>query len=127
MIQIFGKIEPPEAIKKWIGAAGESPPGYEPAAAGLILFLNALIKLLIVGGGVYALLNIILAGYGFLGAGDDPKKMGAAWAKIWQSLLGLLFIAGSFLLAAIFGYLIFGDTLAILRPTITGPEKINYD
>ena len=88
---------------------------------GLIRFLNNVLKLLIVIGGLFAFLNIILAGYSFLSAGDDPKKMGAAWQKIWQSLLGLLFIAGSFVLAAIFGWLLFGDASAILKPKIYGP------
>lgn len=113
MIEVFGPIDAPEAIKKWAGETGAAP--------GLIPFLNAFLKLLIVMGGFYALLNIIFAGYGFLSAGDDPKKMEAAWAKIWQSLLGLLIIAGSFVLAGIIGYLVFGSTTAILSPEITGP------
>jgi len=51
----------------------------------------------------------------------DPKKIGEASSRIWQSLIGLLLVAGSFVLAAIFGWLIFGDALAILRPEIYGP------
>jgi hypothetical protein len=73
---------------------------------------------LIVGGGIYALFNLVLAGYSFLGAGDDPKKVEAAWAKIWQTAIGLLFMAGAFVLAAIFGQLIFGDWSFILDPQI---------
>jgi hypothetical protein len=88
---------------------------------GLIGFLNNIIRLLIVVGGLWAFLNLILAGYGFLSAGDDPKKMTAAWQKIWQSMMGVLFILGSFVLAAIFGYLLFGDPTAILNPKIYGP------
>ncbi|HUS60261.1 MAG TPA: hypothetical protein VMX76_02650 [Nevskiaceae bacterium] len=110
---IFGEILPPPGVSKWKVGGGK--------VEGLIPFLNGLIRLLIVGGGIFALLNIILAGYGFLSAGDDPKKIEAAWKKIWQSLLGLLFIAGAFVLAGIFGYLIFGNWGAILNPDITGP------
>jgi len=47
--------------------------------------------------------------------------MAAAWAKIWQSMMGLLFIVGSFVLAAIFGYLLFGKASAILMPQLYGP------
>ena len=72
-------------------------------------------------GGLFAFFNLVIAGYGFLSAGDDPKKIEAAWKKIWQSMLGLLFILGSFILAAIFGYLLFGDATAILKPKIYGP------
>lgn len=115
MIQIIGKITPPDVFR---------PDGYGPltqTGGGLIGFLNNLVRLLIAIGGIWAFLNLILAGYGFLGAGDDPKKMTASWAKIWQSMLGLLFILGSFVLAAIFGYILFGDAKAILNPRIYGP------
>ena len=74
--------------------------------------------ILIVGAGIYALFNFILAGYEFMSAGDDPKKVAGAWAKIWQTALGLAFAAGAFVLAAIFGQLIFGQWDFIIRPTI---------
>jgi len=111
MIQIFGPITPPPAIQQY-GLLEEE---------GLIRFLNNIVRLLIVAGGLFAFFNIILAGYGFMSAGDDPKAMGRASAKIWQSLIGLLFIAGSLVLAAIFGYLLFKDATAILSPKIYGP------
>lgn len=85
---------------------------------GIGIFLNLILNILVVGGGVFSLFNFVLAGYAFLSAGDDPKKIQGAWAKIWQSVLGLVFIAGSFVLAAIFGWLIFGDYDALLRPVI---------
>ena len=88
---------------------------------GLIQFLNNILKLLIVFAGLYAFLNLIIAGYQFMSAGGDPKSVEKAWAKIWQSLIGLLIIAGSFLLAAIFGWLLFKDPGAILKPKIYGP------
>lgn len=88
---------------------------------GLVGLLNNVVRLLIVVAGLFAFFNLIIAGYGFLSAGDDPKKMGAAWARIWQSMIGLLFIVGSFVLAAIFGWLLFGDASAILSPKIYGP------
>jgi hypothetical protein len=53
-----------------------------------------------------------------MSAGDDPKKMEGAWAKIWQTAMGLVFMAGAFVLAAIFGTLIFGRWDFILNPTI---------
>lgn len=115
MIQIIGKITPPEIF---------SPKGYGQLNMGLVPFLNNIVRLLIVIGGIWAFINLILAGYAFLGAGDDPKKITAAWAKIWQSMLGLFFILGSFVLAAIFGYLLFGHPGAILRPKIYGPGVV---
>lgn len=117
MWQIFGNIENP--LKK-INPGGYGGLGVGEGG-GLISFLNNLLRLLAVIGGLFAFFNLVIAGYGFLSAGDDPKKIVAAWQKIWQSMLGLLFILGSFVLAAIFGYLLFGDATAILKPKIYGP------
>ncbi len=76
---------------------------------------------MIVGAGIYALINLLLAGYAFMSAGDDSKKVAGAWAKIWQTMLGLAFAAGSFVLAGIFGKLIFGDYNALLQIKIFTP------
>jgi len=91
--------------------------GTEPGSA-IGKVIQMVIWVLIIGAGIYALLNFILAGYAFLSAGDDPKKVAGAWAKIWQTALGLLVVAGAFVLAAIFGQLIFGDPKFILNPKI---------
>lgn len=116
IFDVVGKIIPPDPFT---GATGKY--GSYESKIGLISFFNNLIRLLIMLGGLWAFVNLILAGYGFLGAGEDPKRMGAAWQKIFVSMLGLLFILGSFVLAAIFGYLLFGDAGAILNPKIYGP------
>lgn len=106
----FGCVSPPPFIKD------VADPKF-----GMVSLANRIFKLIIVGAGIFAFMNIIIAGYTFLGAGGDPKKVEQAWAKIWQSLIGLLFVAGSFVLAAIFGWLLFKDPTAILSPTIYGP------
>ena len=76
------------------------------------------LRLLIIGAGIYALFNLVLAGYSFMSAGDDAKAVSAAWAKIYQTIIGLAFAAGAFVLAAIFGQLIFGDWNFLLSPKI---------
>lgn len=107
LADIFGTITPPDAIKKY------SDPG-----TGIGNLLNMVFKSMIVIAGVYALFNLIFAGYAFMSAGDDAKKVAGAWAKIWQSLLGLAIAAGAFVLAAIFGQLIFNQWDFILNPQI---------
>ncbi len=116
MIFQFGTIENPFKVLApsatgYIGTQGE----------GLIILLNNLVKFVIVVAGLYTFWNLIEAGYGFMSAGEDAKAISKAWAKIWQSLLGLLIVAGSFVLAAIFGYLIFQDPSALLVPKLFGP------
>ncbi len=109
----FGTINPPPGVSQYAGGSIE----------GLPVFINNIIKFLIIGAGIYALFNLVLAGYAFMSAGDDPKKMEGAWAKIWQTLLGLTFAAGSFVLAAIFGKLVFNDYNALLQLKIFGPGQ----
>lgn len=101
----FGQVKPPSAV--------EGDPGL-----GMGGLLNTVFRTMIVVAGIWTLLNLILAGYAFLSAGDDSKKVAGAWTKIWQSLLGLAFAAGAFVLAAIFGQLIFKDPTFILSPKI---------
>src|SRR3989344_7376598 len=107
-LAIFGKIEPPEALARF----GSVESG------GIGNFLNVIFKLIVVIAGVYALINLLVGGYGFMEAADDPKKVAAAWARISQTFFGLAFTAGAFLLAAIFGQLIFGNVNFILNPSI---------
>lgn len=114
MIFQFGTITDP-FIKLNSSLAGSK------CGSGLVTLSNGLLKTAIVLAGLYALWNFIAAGYGFMSAGEDAKAMGKSFNKFTQSLLGLLFVAGSFVLAAIFGFLILGDAMAFISPTIYGP------
>lgn len=106
----IGTIEQPEALNQ-----------YPSSGAGIFIILNNIMKLMIVGAGLFALFNFITAGYQFISAGGNTDKINEAWNKIWQSMLGVLIAAGSFVLAGVLGKLIFGDWTAITSPTITGP------
>src|SRR3989344_8696375 len=102
-----------------LGSTG--PGGLAGAGApGIVIILNSLVKFAIVVAGLYTFWNLISSGYMFMSAEGDPKAIGKAWAKIWQSLIGLLIVAGSFVLAVIFGYLIFGpdNALILIQPQI---------
>jgi hypothetical protein len=91
------------------------------AGGGLVLFLTNILRLVFVAAGLFAFINLILAGFQFMSAGGDSKAIEKAMAKIWQSLVGLVLVVGSFALAALFGYLLFGDAGFILNPKIYGP------
>lgn len=112
---IFGTIDNPfNALGGPLASAGNE-------GQGLFLILNSLIKFVIVLAGLYTFWNLIAAGYMFMSAAGDPKAIAKAWDKIWQSLIGLLLVAGSFVLAGIFGYLIFRDPMALIQPKIFSP------
>jgi hypothetical protein len=88
---------------------------------GIIALFANLLRLVFVAAGIYAFLNIITAGFQYMTAAGDPKKLSAAWARIWQTLMGLVILISSFAFAAIIGVLFFNDAGFILRPTIYGP------
>lgn len=89
---------------------------------GLGLLITNFLRVFFVIAGVLAFFNFIIAGFQYITAGGDPKKLQQAWNKIWQSLLGLIVMVVSFALAAIFGYLIFDDPLFMLQPKIYTPN-----
>lgn len=112
MPDIFGNINNP------LEAAGS---GYRGLLTdGPVQLLNNILRLIIVAAGLFALFNFIMAGFQYMSAGDDPKAMNRAWSKIWQSLVGLIIIVGSFAIAGLVGYLLFGRVDAILNPKIYG-------
>lgn len=105
----FGNVAPP------------TPYGDLVSQSGLSKFIGNIVKYMIVIAGLYALFNLILAGYSFMSAGGDPQKIAGSWAKIWQTLLGLTVAVGAFVLAAIFGKLLFNDYNYLLQLKIFGP------
>jgi len=82
------------------------------------VLLNLFFNIIIVAGAVYAVFNFLLAGYAFMSAGSDAKKIADAWAKIYQTAIGLAFLSGGLVLGAIFGQLIFGSATFLLQPAI---------
>lgn len=84
------------------------------------LITNGL-RLFFVVAGILAFFNFVIAGFQYMMAGGDSKALQAAWDKIWYSLLGLILMVGAFALAAVFGYLIFGDPAFMLKPQIYTP------
>lgn len=110
-------------IKNPFSGTGLDVPAYNGSVqgSGLIIILTTLVRTSIIAAGLFTFFNLIMAGYGFLSAGGDAKAVGKAWEKIYMSLIGLLVSAGAVLLAAVFGWLIFGDPTAITSPQIFTP------
>jgi len=108
----WGQVPPPPGVISFAGGQ----------VGGIAILLNIILRTLIVIAGIYAVINLVLAGLSFISAGGDAKRIQDATAKIWQSLLGLLIAAGAFLIAAIIGQVLFGDPGALLRLRIFRPS-----
>lgn len=106
---IFGNVNPPYSTSSYPSDVG-----------GIILFFTNVIRLIFLVAGLALLIKIVLAGFAYITAGGEPKKLEQAWANIWQSVVGMLIMVSAFVLAAIVGQLLFGDAFFILHPMLYG-------
>ena len=114
--EIIGTITPPSRLEKH----GSLEVGGE-GGFGLINFLSNILRLISVVAGLWALVNLLLAGIGFISSAGDSEKVSQASSKIWQTLMGLVVIATAYTLAAIIGWILFGNAGMIINPKIYGP------
>lgn len=105
MLGILGPITNPT---KYASTNGE----------GLFLFISNIFKLAGVIAGIILIFRLITAGYLYFSAMGDPKKFQQAGDTITQSILGLVVIAGAFILAGLVARF---TGIDILNPTIYGP------
>jgi len=113
MGDIFGAINNP--LSSTFGSYGGIQTG------GLLSFLSNVIRLIIAAGGIYAFVNIVIAGFQYISSGSNSDATSNAWRRIYMSLVGLVVMIASFALAAILGKLLFNSYGAILNPQIYGP------
>lgn len=109
-----------------IGLIGEvaSPyVGYSKDASGLIVFLGNIIKLITTVGGLMLFLNLVFSGLKYILSSSDPKTIQEAQSSIVNSIIGLIIIAASFIIVAVFSIIFFGDPTYILNPKISGPNQ----
>lgn len=114
VFDIFGPITNP--LEKY----GSVVP--EPGKTGLVGLLNNILRLVFIVAGLFAMIQVILAGFDFISAGGNPESVSKAWSKIWQALVGLMIVVISFLAAMLMGQILFGNQWAILRPQLYGPD-----
>lgn len=121
MLGMFGTIDNP------FGVLSPDTAGYQTdTGGGLIVLFTSLIRFAVVVAGLYTLLNLVLAGYGYLSAQGDAKKVQNAHDRIWRSFLGLLIVAGSILIGGLMGFVIFGPDGwdLLINPVIYGPQTV---
>lgn len=105
-----------------IGTSIKNPTKYASLTdGGLTSFITNIISFSFVIAGVVALFNFIIAGYQYMNAGGDTKQLNAAWARIWQSLVGLIILAAAFAIISLVSLIMFGNASFILNPQIYGP------
>ena len=81
-------------------------------------FFTPIVYLIVVISGIWAFLQFLLGGLGYITASGDPKKIQEAQNKLIHSLIGLAIIAGSFIITAAVSQIFFGSWDFILNPSI---------
>jgi uncharacterized membrane protein len=97
---------------------------YSTQGGGLIGLLSNVFMTLTIAGGLFMIVNIVLAGFIYIASGSDPKQTALAWQKIYMSLLGLVIMVAAYAIAGVVSYVLFGNANAILSPKIYGPGAI---
>ena len=95
--------------------------GYGSVESGLPAFISNIVSVILIGGGLYAFFNLVFAGFTYITAGGDSKKLEGAVTAINMSLFGLIIMVGATALTGVISYVLFGDATLILKPRIFGP------
>lgn len=110
------------------GLIGETikPPvtSYGDVGTGLPDFISNIITIIFAAAGLFAFFNLMIAGFSYISAAGDEKKILAATQSINMSLIGLVVMVAAAAVTGVVSYLLFGDATAILSPNITGPGSI---
>ena len=102
---IIGKIERPGALSQITGDGQDA----------IYTLISRIFVVIGSVAGIYFVIQILLSGFAYISANGDPKKTEAAWAKIYQSIIGLLIVSSAFVIASVIGRLLGID---ILNPSI---------
>ena len=114
----FGTTDPTKDLPLGIGSTAG---GFSAESSGLIMFANNLMKVMIYGSMVIAVVNLLVSGIQFISSNGNPELIKTASGRIWISLLGLVVAGASLVIAGVLGLIFFGDATAIINPVIYGP------
>lgn len=95
--------------------------GYSDVGTGLPTFITNIITIIFVAGGLYAFFNLMIAGFTYITAAGDTKKIEAATLSINTTLIGLVIMVAAAAITGVISFVLFGSATAILSPSIKGP------
>ncbi len=110
---VFGEIKPPAPVQETYGVLGDGNPGITGFISDIIIFITII-------GGLWFLINVVIGGLKIITAEGDSKKLSEFGTRLSMMVIGLILMVGAPLIAAIIGFLVFGDSMALLNPTIVG-------
>lgn len=121
MKQLLAFSTDPNAI---VGSV-DLPPGVDAinqesgGDIGILLLTSNLIQILFLIAGTWVIINLVLAGYAYLSSGGKTDVHIKVRDKISMSVIGLIVMISSYMVAGLVGYIFFGDATYILNPDLT--------
>lgn len=95
-------------------------PGGVPSEVGKTAdFISAIIRLLMITGGIFSFWQFLSGGFQFISSGGDKGKVAEAQQKIQMSIIGLVVMTASFILIGIVSLVLFGNFTHIINPVLT--------
>lgn len=97
-----------------------SVPGGVPSDVGKSAdFISAIIKLVMIVGGIFTFWQFLSGGLQFITSGGDKGKISEAQQKIQMSITGLVIMTASFILIGVVSLVLFGNFTHIINPVLT--------
>lgn len=90
------------------------------SSIGIVIFLSNLLRVFAIVAGIWAMFNFISAGFIYITSMSDTGATQRVASKITMTVVGLSIIAGAYTLAALVGWIMFGDPGFILNPQLQG-------
>ncbi|MEI6532357.1 MAG: hypothetical protein WCO06_00810 [Candidatus Roizmanbacteria bacterium] len=103
----FGKINPTLS----------TIPADDPVTS-LTKILNLGLELFLIVAGLYTLVNFLTAGYSYITSEGDSKKISQANSRITYTIIGLIIIVVTPLIAILIGIIVFKRWDALINPDI---------
>lgn len=109
--ELIGSVDTPPGVELINQQAGEGN-------IAIIYFASNIIKIFVWIGGLWIIVNVILAAYGYITSGGKADAATKARDRLSMSVIGLLLMIASYTVAGIIGLLFFGDATYIINPKI---------
>jgi len=94
-----------------LGPFGKTIPSGTNAVSNVLDAISKIIGILTVFASIWFLLQILLAGYEWMSAGGDTKKIASARDRITHAFIGLIIVVGAWTLVAVTGQFLGFNTL----------------
>lgn len=102
---IVGTIKLPSGVPSEVAKTGD--------------FFSAIVRMLMVVGGIFTLWQFLSGGLEYITSGGEKAKITEASQKFTMSIIGLVAMTASFILIAIISQILFGSFTYILSPHLT--------